>query len=431
MNLQDYRRFDLANGLQTVCAPMPSVRSVSMGLYLRVGSRYETAEQAGISHFLEHMVFKGCAGWPTALDIANEIEGKGGYLNASTGQEFTSFWVRVGARHWRRSLELLAAMMQHPTLDAEEFEREQGVILDEIAMYRDVPEDYVGQLSNEAMWGHHPLGREIAGEPETVEALTPAALRAYHQRCYRPDGAVLTVAGAIDADELHEAAAGCLGAWTGAGPLPAFLPAPQLAAAPRHRLQIRESEQAHLQLAVPGLPRDHPDRFSLGVLNALAGDGMSSRLWQRLREQRGLAYNIGSYVSMFADSGSLGVYGGCDAERLFETLDETASVWRDLQDRPAPEAEIQHFKEYMKGRLELSSEDSSAVAAWWGRQLATGSPMQTLDQILNEIEAVTPADVQRLAQDLWQPQQLTLAYVGPLADETALIHWLTPSTPNP
>jgi predicted Zn-dependent peptidase len=293
-------------------------------------------------------------------------------------------------------------------------------------MYRDVPEDFVGQLSSEAMWGDHPLGREIAGEPETVAALTPAALRDHHQHCYRPDAAVLTVAGAIDADELHEAAVACLGDWKGDGPLPVFLPAPPLQAAPRHRLQIRDSEQAHLQLAVPGLPRDHPDRFSLGLLNALAGDGMSSRLWQRLREQRGLAYNIGSYVSMFADSGSLGVYGGCDAARLFETLDETASVWRELQTRPAPQTELQHFKEYMKGRLELSSEDSSSVASWWGRQLATGSPMQTLDQVLNAIDAVTAADVQRLAQELWQPQHLTLAYVGPLADETSLTHWLTP-----
>lgn len=425
MNLQDCQRFDLANGLEVICAPMPFVRSVSMGLYLRVGSRYEAAHEAGISHFLEHMVFKGCAGWPTALDIANEIEGRGGYLNASTGQEFTSYWVRVGARHWRRSLELLAAMTQHPTLDAEEFERERGVILDEIAMYRDVPEDYVGQLSSEAMWGDHPLGREIAGAPETVEALTPAALRDHHLRSYRPDAAVLTVAGAIAADDLQAAATACFGAWKGNdGPLPAFLPAPHLQAAPRHRIQIRDSEQAHLQLAVPGLPREHPDRFGLSVLNALAGDGMSSWLWQRLREQRGLAYNIGSYVSMFADGGSLGVYGGCDAERLFETLDETAAVWRDLQAQPVAETELQHFKEYMKGRLELSSEDSSAVASWWGRQMAARSELQTLDEVLAAIDAVTAADVLRLAQDLWQPQRLTLAYVGPLSDEKTLVDWL-------
>ncbi len=424
MNLQSYERFDLPNGLEVVCAPMPFVRSVSMGLYLRVGSRYEAAHEAGISHFLEHMLFKGCTGWPTALDIANEIEGRGGYLNASTGQEFTSFWARVGSRHWRRSLDLLADMTQHPTFDPEEFERERGVILDEINMYRDVPEDYVGQLSSEAMWGDHPLGREIAGSPETVEALTSEALEGYHQRAYRPDGAVLTVAGAIDTAEFQEAARTCFGDWRGDGALPDFIPAPPHQTAPRHRIQIRESEQAHLQLAVPGLPREHPDRFNLGVLNALAGDGMSSWLWQRLREQRGLAYNIGSYVSMFADGGSLGVYGGCDAERLFETLDETAAVWRDLQSQPVAEAELQHFKEYMKGRLELSSEDSSAVASWWGRQMAARSQMQTLDQVLAGIDAVTTADVLRLAQELWKPQQLTLAYVGPLDDEQALVDWL-------
>ena len=161
--MQDYERFDLPNGLTIVCAPMPGARSVSMSLYVRIGARYEQARESGISHFLEHMLFKGCSGWPTALDIANEIEGRGGYLNASTGHEHTSYWVKIGSRHWQRAMALMAAMAQYPLLDAEEFERERGVILDELNMYRDVPEDYVSQLSSKALWGDHPLGREIGG----------------------------------------------------------------------------------------------------------------------------------------------------------------------------------------------------------------------------------------------------------------------------
>lgn len=424
MNLKDYKQTVLPNGLTVVTAPMPAVRSVSIGLYLRVGSRYEAARFSGISHFLEHMLFKGCEGWPSALDIANEVEGRGGYLNASTGYEYTSMWVKIGARHWQRSLGLLASMVQRPIFDVEEFEREQTVILDEINMYRDVPEDYVSQLSSEAMWGDHPLGREIAGETETVAALTMADLAAHHAAAYRPNRAVLTVAGAIDGDAVYNVAAEAFAGWTADGPIPAFAPAPSLEARPRWRLQVRDSEQSHLQLAVPGLPRLHPDRVALAVLNALAGDGMSSWLWQRLREQLGLAYNIGSYTSLHADCGVLGVYGGCDAARLFETLDETMAVWQELQAEAVAEDKLQLFKEYLKGRLELSSEDSSAVASWWGRQIVTDMPLQSLDQVLANIDAVTPADVQRLAQDLWQPQRLTLAYVGPLDDEAALTDWL-------
>ncbi len=424
MNLTDYTQTVLPNGLTVVTAPMPAVRSVSIGLYLRVGSRYEPAHLSGVSHFLEHMLFKGCAGWPTALDIANEVEGRGGYLNASTGYEYTSFWVKVGARHWRRSLQLLASMVQTPALDAEEFEREQTVILDEINMYRDVPEDFVSQLSSEAMWGDHPLGREIAGDTETVAAMMIEDLAAHHTAAYRPNRAVLTVAGAIDGGDVLDAAAGDFAGWQADGQAPSFSPAPVLEARPRCRVQVRDSEQAHLQLAVPGLPRSHPDRVVLAVLNALVGDGMSSWLWQRLREQLGLAYNIGSYTSMHADCGVLGVYGGCDASRLFETLDETMAVWEELRAEPVADDKLQLFKEYIKGRMELSSEDSAAVASWWGRQVINDMPVLSLDQVLASIDVVTPADVQRLAEELWQPQRLTLAYVGPLADESALTSWL-------
>ena len=406
---------------------MPAVRSVSMGLYIKVGSRYEEASEAGVSHFIEHMLFKGCQDWPTALDIAKEVEGRGGYLNASTSHEFTTYWVKIGARHWRRGLHLLANMVQKPLPRPEEIELERGVILDEIYMYRDVPEDLVSQLSSQALWGDNPLGREIAGEIETVSALTPQVLRDFHARAYRPAGAVLTIAGAIDVAEVQDVAGAHFGGWRAQGDAPALKPAPELAAHPRHRIAIRPSEQAHLQLAVPGLSRRHPDRYALSLLNTILGDGMTSRLWQRLREERGLAYSIGSYISMFNDSGVMGVYGGCDAKRLFETLIETMSVWSDLQQTFVPAPELQRFKEYIKGRMELSSEDSSSVAAWWGRQVAVEIEPLSLDQVLDRLEAVTVEDIQRLAQAVWRPQHLTLAYVGPLDSEEKLVDWLMAS----
>lgn len=423
MFLETCRRFTLDNGLELVCAPMPAVRSVSMGLYVRVGSRYETAAEAGISHFLEHMLFKGCEGWPTARAIANEIEGRGGYLNASTGPEFTSYWVRIGARHWRLGLNVLAAMIRRPLLDPTECERERQVILDEIAMYRDVPEDYVSQLSNEALWDDHPLGREIAGTPEAVAALTVDQLRDYHHRGYRPEAAVLSIAGAVDAEAVLAATREAFGDWEAGEPLPPYLPAPVLNGPPRLRAQQRPAEQSHIQLAVPGLPRRHPDRFVLNVLNAVVGDGLSSRLWQRLREELGLAYSVGSYIQQFDDAGVLGVFGGCDTDRLEEALNETMAVWRQLQTEALDADALQMYKEYLKGRLELSSEDSSAVASWWGRQLIANHEMLSLDQVLAAIDAVTADDVRRLAETLWRPERLTLAYVGP-ADPDALRAWL-------
>jgi len=422
--LQTFEQYQLPNGLSVAYAPISCVHSLAIGIYIPVGARYETDAEAGVSHFLEHMAFKGCRGWSTALDIANAVEGRGGFLNASTSQEFTTFWIKIGARHWRESLRLLASMVQTPLLDAEEMERERGVILDEIAMYRDMPEDLVSQLSNEAQWGRHPLGREIAGEPETVAGLSVAALRAFHARAYRPQRAVLTLAGRMDAEALRRAVAEDFGGWQGAGRPPVMTPAPPAPAAPRYRIEQRPSEQAHLQLAAPGLPRLHPQRFVLRLLNVLAGESMSSRLWQRLREEKGLAYNIGSYVNAFHDAGALGVFSGCDAARLFEMLNGVMAIWRELQERPAPEAELARFKEYLRGRTELASEDSMGVAAWWGQQLATGANPLSLEQVVAQIEAVTAADIQTMAQQLWQPQKLSLAYVGPVDSEASLVDWL-------
>ena len=370
------------------------------------------------------MVFKGGEGWPTALDIANEVEGRGGYLNASTSYEFTTYWVKIGARHWRESLELLASMIQRPLLDPDEMERERGVILDEIAMYRDIPEDLAAQLGNRALWGEHPLGREIAGELETVAALSREALRDFHARAYRPDQAVLTLAGAMDPEAIRQAVVKLFGDWQGEGAPPQAPPAPRAPAHPRYRIAIRDSEQAHLQLAVPGLPRLHPKRFVLRLLNVMAGEGMSSRLWQRLREEQGLAYSIGSFTNTFHDAGVLGVFGGCDADRLFETLDGIMEVWRELQERPAPEEELNRFKDYLRGRTELASEDTVSVAAWWGMQLAAGAEPLSLDETLAEIEAVTPEQVQALARELWRKDRLALGFVGPLDDEQRLIDWL-------
>ncbi|RME84137.1 MAG: insulinase family protein [Caldilineae bacterium] len=429
MNLQSYDAYTLANGLTLLCAPMPAVRSVSLGLIVRIGSRYEPPALAGISHFIEHMLFKGCRDWPSPLAIASEIEGRGGYLNASTGQEFTSFWIKIGSGHWQQSLKLLAHMIRFPLFDPVECERERNVILDEIRMYRDLPEDLVSILCNRALWGDHPLGQDVAGEIESVSAITLDDLRDFHHRGYRPNRVILSVAGAIESQAVYEYVRALLADWEPAPDSLSFPPAPSTYVLPAHRIQVQDSQQAHLQLAAPGLPRLHPDRYALSLLNAALGEATTSRLWQRLREELGVAYSIGSYVNMFEDCGVVGIYGGCDPRRLIETLDEIMRVWQSLQEAPITDEELARLKEYVRGRLELGSEDSSTVASWWARQVAAGTEPLTLDEVIAATEQVTAADIRRLAQQLWQPQRLALGYVGPLDDERILVDWLQARSP--
>lgn len=402
---------------------MPAVRSVSMSVYMRVGSRHETADTVGVAHFIEHLLFKGSHDWSTALAIANEIEGRGGYMNASTSRELTVYWLQVGAGFWRNGVALLADMLQRPLFAAEEIEKERGVILDEIRMYHDVPEDWVSQLCSEAMWCDHPLGRDIAGTIDSVSDISPARIREFHVRSYRPGSTVMVMAGAIDSQEVLAAVRSAFGPWSGNGTPPEMVPAPAQGPVARCRIEVRPTEQAHLQMAAPGLSRSSPQRFTLDVLTTILGDGMISRLWQRLREEMGVAYNIGSYRGMYADAGVVGVYGGCDASRLFATLDETMAIWRDMQTTPVSAAELRRAQEYLRGRLELSSESSGAVASWWGRQFATGMAPMTLNEVLQRIDVVTAADIMHLARQVWRPEHMALAYVGPLASPQVLEQW--------
>jgi predicted Zn-dependent peptidase len=228
----------------------------------------------------------------------------------------------------------------------------------------------------------------------------------------------------MDTQAVRKAIVEEFGGWQGIGAAPEMTPAPEAPASPRYRIATRPSEQAHLQLAVPALPRQHPQRFVLRLLNVMAGEGMSSRLWQRLREEQGLTYSIGSWVNAYHDAGTLGVYSGCDASRLFEALDGIMAVWRELQETPVSEPDLARFREYLRGRTEMASEDPMGVAAWWGQQLATGADPITLDQALEKIDAVTPEDIRQLARSLWLPEKLSLAYVGPLESDQALVDWL-------
>ena len=414
-----YTRTLLANGLRILSCPMPHVRSATLCLYVGAGSRNEPAEKAGLAHFLEHMAFKGTPSYPTARHISEAIEGVGGALDASTSPEVTAYWAKVPAVHFSRALGLLTEMLRQPRMELAELEKERRVIIEELHMLTDSPADWVGELTNEALWPGHSLGRDVAGTESSVAAIGRDDLEAYRREQYGPGRIVAVVAGALPSAEVEAAVAAALGDLADVpGPPPDV--APQPAEEPRLLLRYRDTEQAHFCLAVPGLSYRHPDRYALLLLDTILGAGMSSRLFQAIREERGLAYNVYSALRQYTDTGAAVVYAGVDPARIEECL---AAVWAEVErlvGKEVPEEELSRAKEYNKGRILLRMEDSYGVASWYGAQELLLERIEEVDEVIAQIEEVRPADLHRLARSLLRREWLRLAVVGPFRDEAPL-----------
>ena len=410
-----YQKVTLDNGLRILTSPMPHTRSVSTGFFITVGSRFEEEKEGGLSHFIEHMLFKGTEKRPQARDIAESIEGVGGVINASTSLELTAYWAKVPEGHLPSALDVLVDMLRHPLLLAEEMEMERRVIMEEIKMMFDDPADWVHLLLNQLVWPHHPLGREVAGTKESVSGIDKGAMLRYLGRHYRPQNTVVTVAGHIDGDEVVDVVAEALGDWK-EEERASFLPAPEEGVGPKVCIGRRETEQAQLALSLPGIPYTHPHRFDMRLLNAILGEGMSSRLFLEVREKRGLAYSIHSYVSSFHDTGTMGISAGVDPQRMEAALEAILGELDRLREGPVPPQELRKAKEFVKGRLLLRMEDSFAVASWLGQQEALEDQVLTLDEALASLEAVTAEGIQRLAQERFSDQKISLAVVGPFEE---------------
>jgi predicted Zn-dependent peptidase len=409
------RKTVLDNSLRILTSAMPHTRSVSIGFFIGVGSRYEADEQSGVSHFIEHMLFKGTAKRPTAREIAVAIEGIGGVFNAGTGRETSLYWVKVAQPHLDIAMDVLVDMLRSSRFDPEEIERERRVIIEEINLTLDTPDSLVHLLINELVWPNHPLGRDVAGTKESLSVLDREGLLAYLERHYQPSNTVVSVAGNVEHEAVVGKIAAFLGDWaTGEGA--SYRPAEDNQTEPRLRIHHKETEQAHLCLGVPGVPRDHPDRFKLRLLNTVLGEGMSSRLFTEIRERRGLTYNIYSYISAMHDTGAVGVYAGVDPRRIENTIKAILAEWDRLRQESVPADELTRAKEFIKGRLLLQMEDSFSVAAWYGRQEALSPEVLTVDEVVEAVEAVTAADIQRVAQDLFLGEKLNLAVVGPFEE---------------
>ncbi|HUQ44957.1 MAG TPA: pitrilysin family protein [Candidatus Limnocylindria bacterium] len=406
-----FERTALPEGPRVISARLPAARSVSVAAYVRAGSRLEAPEQAGMAHFLEHLTFKGTAAFPSTRILSEAVEGVGGSFNAATDREATIYWVRVPRREAQRALDVLGELICRPALDPSEIDREREVIVEEIRGYLDDPAEYAQILFQQAMFGASALGREICGEESDVRGLPAEGIRAFWAATYRPANAVVAVAG----DLSHEEAVGLTDRafGRGNGALHGYEPAPALPAGPRILTGRRDTTQAQVVVGVPALARDHPDAWALSVLNAILGDGMSSRLFLSLVDRDALAYDVSSGVIEYADAGALQVAAGVDPGRVKKAL---AAILRELailrDDAVAP-AELAKAKAYLSGGLELRMDETRHLASWIGGQEALHDRVLTLDEALAAVERVTVADVTRLAGQLFRDDVLRLSVVAP------------------
>lgn len=408
----------LDNGMRLVAAEVPHARSVSISIYLRAGSRYETAEDAGLSHFAEHLCFKGTERRPLPQDIAIEIDNMGGTINAVTDRELTVYYAKVTPEYAGKALDVLSDMIRNSLYHEPEIERERGVILEELAATEDSPAEQVGLLLDRLLWPGQPLGRDIAGSPQTVSAITPQRLVEYYRTQYVPNAAVISIAGAIDEQQTAELVGRTLGDWA-AGEPAAQLPHEQEPRGERVGTINKETEQVHISFGARSMSYFDEDRYALDVLSILLGEGMSSRLFARLREELGLCYDIHTFVSHLSDTGMFGLYAGVDPGKAREAVCEIAAELKRARE-PVTAEELGRAQRLVRSRLQLRMEDTRAVSSWHGSQEVLGLPRLTPEESIARTDAVTVDDVQRAAERLITDEGLHIALVGPVDGEAIL-----------
>jgi predicted Zn-dependent peptidase len=410
----------LPNGLRVVTQEMPAARSVAIGLFVGVGSRHEQGAHAGLSHLLEHLVFKGTERFPHPGEISEAVEGCGGTVNAATDRELTVYSTKVPAAALQRGLDVVSQMVLRPLLRARDLAAEKPVIVDEIRMYEDSPGDHVFTLFDALLFGRHPLGREIAGTPGSVRRATRPGVIGHWREWYRPEHLVLAVAGAARHEDIRRVAAGWFRDGDGwlhevdAPPDPELAPiAPSPADAGSIQIAYRRLSQGNLCLGMPGVSRLDPDRWALDLLGAILGDGMSSRLFLELRERRSLAYDVSTFAATYSDCGTFGVHAGFDPDQADEVLGAILDQLDRVVEEPVSPAELERARAYTRGRLELRMEDTGAVAGWLGTGESLLPRIMTVEEVVERLESVTRDDIQRVAQRFARPGQARLAVLGP------------------
>jgi predicted Zn-dependent peptidase len=406
-----YQRTVLPNGLRVITTTMPHTQSVSMAIFIGAGSRYESDELAGISHFLEHLPFKGTKLWPTAQRVSEAIEGVGGILNASTDREATIYWCKVAKPHFVRSLSVLMDMVLNPLLDPEEVEKEREVVLEELRMSNDQPGYRADLLMDEVLWPDQAMGRDIGGSPDTVRAILQTDIHEYMARQYTPSNTVVAVAGSISHEEVVDHLTQSLGSWP-QGDAQTWYPVENSNFHPKVKFERRKTDQAYLCVGLPGLSLNHCDRRVMSLMNTILGEGMSSRLFLELRENQSLAYDIHSSASFYRDCGALVVYSAVEPVKYHRAIAGIIEQLSSLRDG-VEEWELDKARELSKGRLLLRMEDSRNAAMWIGAQELLQGQVRTIEDVVEELDAVTTSDIKRLACELITEDRLCMSIVGP------------------
>lgn len=425
----DYTKQILPNGLRILTVPMPSVASVTVLIMVGAGSRYEEKNINGISHFLEHMAFKGTVKRPTQLDIASTIDGIGGEFNAFTSKDHTGYYVKAAAKHLPLQLDVLTDMLLHSKFDPVEIEKERGVIIEEINMYEDTPMRKISDLYENLLYGDTKLGRDIAGRKEVIKSVKREDFMSYLDRFYGPSNTVITVTGAVDTNgntsaKVKEMIEELLGGWknrnvTMADPIDDKQDGPKLL------VRFKDTQQAHLCLGVRSYHLTHPDRYKLAVMTTILGGGMSSRLFMEVREKRGLAYYVRSENEEYREVGNFVTQAGVDVARIEDAVKIMLEQFLKMTKEPVRNEEIVKAKEFLKGRLTLELEDSRSVAGLYATTEVLEDHVRTPKEIFAKLDEVTIEDVQNVAQDIFKEKNLNLAVIGPYKEEERFSKLLT------
>jgi len=414
----EYQKVVLDNGLCIITCPMPHTRSVSVVFFLIAGSCYEDDKEAGISHFVEHMCFKGTGKRQSSQEISEAIEGVGGILNGGTDREMTTYWCKLASQHFELAVDVIVDLLRNPLLRKEDVDKERQVIIEEINMSLDSPQQRVGMLYDELMWPGKPLGRDVAGSKETVSSITRQQMSEYLKNYYAPDNMLVSIAGDFQPDKAVEIIERAIGNWTKGKSLD-YIPSSTGQESARVQVEHRDTEQVNLVLGLEGLSIFHPDRFILDILSIMLGEGMSSRLFSEIREKLGLAYDIHSYVEHFRDTGAFiiqaGVEPGQTGKAISAILTQLGSIKENISD-----FEMHKAREMAKGRLLLSMENSRNVAGWYGAQEVLTRRIITIDAVTRIIEKISADDLKRVARSLFLTERLNLAVVGPVEKPESL-----------
>lgn len=410
-----YQTTVLDNGLKIVTAHMPGMQSLCIGFWVKTGGRYEAREISGISHFLEHLLFEETKN-RSSKEIKQAIEGVGGSLNGFTGEEITCYLVKILSKHLDLAVDVLSDMVLNAALLDSAIEKERSVITEEIKMYLDLPGHYVGDLLNELMWPEHPLGMFLTGTPETVNAITRKDLLDYKARFYAPNNIVIAVAGPLDNNIVSDSCKRFFGNLSKEA-VPHFKPITETQKKTRVNLHYKDTEQIHIAMGMHGVSSSDPDRFVMSLLHIILGANMSSRLFQEIREKRGLAYEISTGVKKYKDTGAFVVSGGIKNEKFTEAVEVTLKELKKIKKEPPGNSELQRAKEFYTGQMLMALEDTADHMLWIGEQVALLDKIFVSEEILKRINKVMPDDISRVADKFFRPDKLNLAAIGPIQDK--------------